>query len=243
VQDPRQRLVFALDVDDLSQATELADRMAGILRWTKVGSRLFCSAGPAVVEMLRGRGFEVFLDLKFHDIPDQVRGGCQEAGRLGASMLTVHTSGGAAMMAAAVEGAATGAAAAGEAAPVVLGVTVLTSLDEPVLRSVGVQASPADQVIRLATLAREAGVGGVVCSPREVARIRQLHTRPFILLTPGIRLAGAALDDQARTATPEVAIAEGADYLVVGRPIRTAADPAAAVETILEQMAHGAERT
>ena len=242
MEEPRDALVFALDVDNLAQATQLADRMEGLLRWTKVGSRLFSSAGPAVVEMLRSRGYRVFLDLKFHDIPDQVRGACQEAGRLGASMLTVHCSGGAAMLSAAVEGAATGAAAAGEEPPRIMGVTVLTSLDGGTLRSVGVYSTPAQQVVTLAAVAHTAGVGGVVCSPREVAELRCRHPRPFVLLTPGIRPAGASLDDQARTATPAAAVAQGADYLVVGRPIRTADDPRAAIETIREQRADGARR-
>ena len=235
----RDALVLALDVDTLQGARELGERLDGLVRWMKVGARLFCSAGPDVVEMLRKQGYRVFLDLKFHDIPDQVRGACQETGRLGASLLTLHCAGGAAMMAAAVEGAAAGASAAGEEVPTVLGVTVLTSLDEPALRQVGVPRPPREQVLLLAELARESGLGGVVCSPHELEMLRPRHPRPFVLLSPGIRPAGSGKDDQARTATPAAAIAAGADLLVVGRPIRTAPDPAVAVETLLRQMAEG----
>jgi len=239
VQRARDALVFALDVNTLEEARELGERFRDLLRWVKVGARLFCSSGPPVVEILRSQGYRVFLDLKFHDIPDQVRGACQEAGRLGASMMTIHCGGGPAMMRAAVEGAAAGAAAAGETPPTVLGVTVLTSLDAATLGQVGVPLQPLQQVEALATLAHDAGLGGVVCSPREVGTIRVRHARPFVLLTPGIRPAGAARDDQARTATPAAAVADGADYLVVGRPIRTATDPAAAVDQILSQMIEG----
>ncbi len=232
----RDALVFALDVDHPDEAREWAARLAGAVRWIKVGARLYCAAGPPVVAMLREAGFRVFVDLKFHDIPDQVEGACREAARLGAGMLTVHTSGGAAMMAAAAEGSAAGAAAIGEPPPVVLGVTVLTSLDAAALRSLGVQRSPAEQVDHLAALAAGAGIGGVVCSAREVGRLRARHPRPFCFLTPGIRPAGAATDDQARVATPAAAVRDGADYLVVGRPIKRAPDPVAAAERILAEM-------
>jgi len=236
----RDALVFALDVDTVDQAREWADRMTGTLRWIKVGARLFCSAGPPVVDLLRGAGFSVFLDLKFHDIPNQVQGACQEAARLGAGMMTIHTSGGEAMMAAAAEGAAAGAAAIGEPTPTVLGVTVLTSLDAPALASLGVQRAPAEQVDHLAGLAARAGIGGIVCSAREVGRIRAAIAPPFKLLTPGIRPAGAAADDQARVATPATAVRDGADYLVVGRPIKRADDPVAAARGILAEMSGGA---
>ena len=235
----RGALVFALDVNTLDEAREQGERFTGLLRWVKVGARLFCSAGPPVVDLLRAQGFQVFLDLKFHDIPDQVRGACQEAGRLGASMMTIHCCGGPAMMQAAVEGANAGAAAAGESPPTVLGVTVLTSIDTATLGLIGVPRQPLAQVEALAALARTSGLGGIVCSPREVGVLRSHHERPFVLLTPGIRPVGSSADDQARTATPAAAVADGADYLVVGRPIRTATDPAAAVEQILSQMVEG----
>ena len=236
MRDARESLIFALDVDTLGGAREWAARLAGTVPWIKVGSRLFASAGPAVVEQLREAGFRVFLDLKFHDIPAQVRGGCREAARLGASLMTVHASGGRAMLEAAAEGAAEGGAAAGGPAAAVIAVTVLTSLDEAALREVGVERSPQDQVTALATLAADTGVGGIVCSPQEVAAMRALFPRPFRLVTPGIRPAGSARDDQARVATPASAIRDGADFLVIGRPIRTAPDPAAAVAAILDEM-------
>lgn len=232
----RDALVFALDVDTPEEARAWADRLRGTIRWVKVGARLFCSAGPPVVALLRDAGYHVFIDLKFHDIPDQVRGACREAARLGAGMMTIHTSGGLAMMVAAAEGAAAGADDAGEPPPIVLGVTVLTSLDAAALATLGIARSPAEQVDELAALAAESGIGGVVCSAREVGRLRARHARPFCFLTPGIRPAGAATDDQARVATPAAAVRDGADYLVVGRPIKRAADPLAAAEGILAEM-------
>ncbi len=238
--DARESLIFALDIDTLDEAREWAARLAGTLRWIKVGARLFTAEGPPVVALLREAGFQVFLDLKVHDIPAQVRGACREGARLGASLMTVHASGGRAMLAAAAEGAAEGALAAGLPPATVMAVTVLTSLDDAALKEIGFAGGPDAQVLRLATLARDAGVGGVVCSPREVGALRANLDRPFRLLTPGIRPAGAALDDQARVATPATAIRDGADFLVVGRPIRTAADPVAAAEGILGEMAAAA---
>lgn len=232
-------LIFALDVDTLAEAKGWAERLEGSVEWIKIGSRLFCAEGPPVVEVLRRHGFKVFLDLKFHDIPDQVKGGCQEISKLGISMMTVHSSGGTAMLSAAVEGATAGAAAAGEAPPTVLAVTVLTSLDGAALQRMGIDRTPAEQVMLLATMAREAGVGGIVCSPKELPQVRPALPRPFVLVTPGIRPAGAARDDQARTATPGWAVSSGADYLVVGRPIKAAEDPRGAAALILEQMASG----
>jgi len=239
VEQRKDGLIFALDVDTLAQAREWAERLEGSLEWIKIGSRLFCAEGPPVVDVLRRHGFKVFLDLKFHDIPNQVMGGCQEIAKLGISMLTVHSTGGPAMLEAAVEGATAGAAVAGEATPTVLAVTVLTSLDEAALRRMGIERSPAEQVMLLAAMAREAGVGGIVCSPKELPQVRPVLPRPFVLVTPGIRPAGAARDDQARTATPGWAVGEGADYLVVGRPIKAAEEPRAAAAAILEQMASG----
>jgi orotidine-5'-phosphate decarboxylase len=240
VSEQRDGLIFALDVETLEDARVWAERLEGSVGWIKIGSRLFCAEGPPVVEVLRRYGFKVFLDLKFHDIPNQVKGGCREISRMGIKMLTVHSSGGPAMLAAAVEGAQAGAAAAGETPPTVLAVTVLTSLDGDALRRMGIERSPAQQVMLLATMAREAGVGGIVCSPKELPEIRPALPRPFVLVCPGIRPAGVSLDDQARTATPGSAMAAGADHLVVGRPIKAAKDPRAAAALILEQMAAGA---
>lgn len=233
----RDSLIFALDVHTKHEALEWASTLAGTVRWLKVGSRLFCSCGPAIVDDLRRSGFRVFLDLKFHDIPAQVRGSCHEAGRLGASMMTIHCSGGPAMMAAAAEGAAEGAVAAGESPALVMGVTVLTSLDADTLHQLGVAREPRQQADLLADLAHESGLGGIVCSPHELGSIRQRHASPFRLLSPGIRPKGASTDDQARVATASMAIGAGADYLVVGRPIRRADDPVAAADALLHEMA------
>lgn len=235
--DARDSLVFALDIDTLDEAREWAERLSGTLHWMKVGARLFAAEGPPVVQLLHDAGYEVFLDLKFHDIPAQVRGACREAARLGASLMTVHASGGRAMLAAAAEGAAEGSRDRGLPAATVMAVTVLTSLDGAALAEVGVERTPDAQVSALAALAHDAGVGGVVCSPREVGALRARLPRPFRLLTPGIRPAGAAKDDQARVATPAMAVRDGADFLVVGRPIRSAPDPVAAARGILEEMA------
>jgi orotidine-5'-phosphate decarboxylase len=170
----RDRIIVALDAPDTASALAVADALVGRARWVKVGMTLFYAEGPGIVAALRERGFDVFVDLKLHDIPHQVRGAARSLGRLGAGMLTVHAAGGADMMEAAVAGAAEGAAEAGVAAPAVLAVTVLTSMDADTLSSVGVADSPATQVAGLAALARTAGVAGVVCSPREAASCRAL---------------------------------------------------------------------
>ena len=235
--DARDSLIFALDIDTLDEAREWAERLSGTLRWMKVGARLFAAEGPPVVRALHDAGYRVFLDLKFHDIPAQVRGACREAARLGASLMTIHASGGRAMIAAAAEGAAEGSADLGLPEATVMAVTVLTSLDGAALAEIGVDRTPDAQVAALATLAHEAGAGGIVCSPREVGALRARLPHPFRLLTPGIRPAGAARDDQARVATPAMAVGDGADFLVVGRPIRTAPDPVAAARGILGEMA------
>jgi len=235
--DARDSLIFALDIDTLDEAREWSERLSGTLRWMKVGARLFAAEGPPVVRLLHDAGYRVFVDLKFHDIPAQVRGACREAARLGASLMTVHASGGRAMLAAAAQGAAEGSSERGLPEATVMAVTVLTSLDQTALAEVGIDRPPDAQVNALATLAHDSGVGGVVCSPREVGALRERLPRPFRLLTPGIRPAGAAKDDQARVATPAMAVGDGADYLVVGRPIRTAPDPVAAARGILDEMA------
>ncbi len=237
LQKARDSLIFALDVHTREEALEWARKLAGSVGWLKVGSRLFCSCGPTIVDELRQSGIRVFLDLKFHDIPAQVRGSCYVAGKMGASMMTIHCSGGPAMMAAAAEGAAEGAAAAGEDPALVMGVTVLTSIDAATLAQLGVNHEPKQQADLLADLARESGLGGIVCSPHELASIRQRHASPFRLLSPGIRPKGASTDDQARVATAAMAIESGADFLVVGRPIRRAEDPVAAAGALVQEMA------
>jgi len=201
----------------------------------KIGLELFTAEGPALIRSFIQHGAPVFLDLKLHDIPNTVRGAARSAARLGARMITVHASGGRAMMQAALEGAQEGAG--GAEAPLVLGVTVLTSLADDDLISIGWNEPAGAAVTRLARLAQAAGLGGVVASPREAAAIRLACGASFVMVTPGIRPARAAVDDQARAATPEAAICAGADFLVVGRPITQAPDPADAADAIVDEIA------
>jgi orotidine-5'-phosphate decarboxylase len=229
----RERLIVALDAPGLDEAAALLDRLDGVVEWFKVGSQLFTAAGPAVVEAVRKRGGRVFLDLKYHDIPAVVGSAVRAAARLTVGLLTVHASGGSAMLRAAAEAAA----AAGRERPRILGVTVLTSLDRRVLqRELQTPVAVEGHVAHLARLARAAGVDGVVASPREAAGLRGQLGRGALVVTPGIRPLGTGADDQARTATPTSAVRAGADYLVVGRPITAAADPAAAAAAILGEI-------
>jgi orotidine-5'-phosphate decarboxylase len=234
--DAAGRVLVALDVESLADAAGLLDRLAGVLTGCKIGAQLFTAAGPAAVEMARKRGFRVFLDLKFHDIPNTVAGAVREATRLGVTMLNVHASGGVAMMRAAAEAAARAAADLGIPRPLCLGVTVLTSLDRRALEvEVGVPGTVEAHVLRLAERAREAGLDGCVASPREITPLRLALGRRFVIVTPGIRPA-ARDDDQVRIATPRAALAAGADYLVIGRPITAAPDPAAAALAIVRDL-------
>ena len=228
-----RRLVVALDTASADQAVAWARALAGRVGLVKVGLELFTAAGPALVEELGALGTPVFLDLKLHDIPNTVERAAANCARLGVRLITVHAGGGRAMLAAAAAGAA--AAAAGTA-PRVLAVTVLTSLDDAALDELGIAGGAAARVTAWAELARAAGCDGVVCSPRELAELRRRLAPPFVLLAPGIRPAGAELGDQRRVATPARAVADGADYLVVGRPITAAADPVAAAESILDEL-------
>jgi orotidine-5'-phosphate decarboxylase len=239
------RLLVALDVETLGDADRLLDRLAGVVSGCKIGSQLFTAAGPAAVEHALERGVRVFLDLKFHDIPNTVAGAVRVATRLGVFMLNVHAGGGTAVMRAAAQAAAAAARELGVPRPLCLGVTVLTSLDRPDLpRDLGIASTVEAHVLHLAERAREAGLDGCVASPREIRPLRALMPRGWVIVTPGVRPAGAGADDQARTATPAAAIAAGADYLVVGRPITAAADPVAAARAILDEMARGgAERS
>ena len=225
---------MALDVPDMAAAMALAARLDPKACRVKVGSELFTAAGPAVVAALHERGFEVFLDLKYHDIPNTVAGACRAAARLGVWMLNVHASGGEAMMRAARE------AVAGVARPpIVIGVTVLTSLADADLAQVGFPGSARDNVVRLARLARASGLEGVVCSAQEVTALRQATGGDFVLVTPGIRLAADAPGDQARVVTPSEAVRLGADYLVIGRSITASPDPAATLESIRTSLGEG----
>lgn len=238
----RDRIIVALDQPDLESALACARSLVGHARWVKVGMTLYYREGPAAVAAMRDLGFDVFLDLKLHDIPHQVEGAARAIGALGAGMLTVHASGGADMMEAAVRGARAGATDAGMPVPAVIAVTVLTSMDAEALASVGVADSPADQVIGLAALARTAGVDGVVCSPMEAAGMRALLGPETLVVTPGVRPAGAESADQSRVATPAAAFAAGASHIVVGRPITGATDPADAFEKIVNDGQENADR-
>lgn len=226
------KILVALDVDTPAAALALADTLRGAVGGYKIGSQLFTSAGPDIVRKLVDRGDRVFLDLKFHDIPNTVAGAVAAATRLGVWMVNVHAAGGAAMLAAARRAADD--TAAGGTRPLVIAVTVLTSLDATVLASVGVASSPLDQVLRLAQLAQAANLDGVVASPQETAAIRHACGPEFVIVTPGVRGGAAAsgADDQQRTATPAGAVAAGSSYLVVGRPITAAVDPRAAAQAI-----------
>jgi orotidine-5'-phosphate decarboxylase len=223
------RLIVALDYPDAKAALDLVDRLEGATRWFKIGLELYVAEGNTLVAELQRRGYSIFLDLKFHDIPNTVASAVRSVARVGAHMLTVHAAGGPAMLSAAAE-------AAGETGPILLAVTVLTSMDDAQLAATGVTGSPAAQVETLAQMAYANGARGLVCSAVEVANLRnRLGSKPLLVI-PGIRPEGAATGDQRRVATPGAAIAAGASYLVVGRPITRAADPGAAARAILAEM-------
>lgn len=226
----RERLIVALDVPDAGRAIELVERLDGLIQWFKVGLELYLSEGSSFIQRLRSKGYSVFLDLKLHDIPNTIAGAVRSASRAGAQMLTLHAGGGPAMLLAAAE-----AAEALPSAPRLLAVTVLTSMDQAQLQAVGVTASPADQVLRLARMGWHAGIRGFVSSAEEITAMRQALPKATLVI-PGIRPAGSAAGDQKRVATPAAAIAVGADYLVIGRPITRASDPAAAAQAIIDEI-------
>jgi orotidine-5'-phosphate decarboxylase len=226
-----KELLVALDVDTVAEARAMADRLRGAVGGFKIGSRLFTGEGPAFVEELASRGDRVFLDLKFHDIPNTVAGAIAAATRLGVWMVNVHASGGSAMMRAARAAADEEAARLSRPAPLVIAVTMLTSLDQEALREIGLR-SITEQVERLARLTEASGLDGVVASPQEIALIRRSCGPRFAVVTPGIRGKADVKGDQSRTLSAADALAAGASYLVVGRPIIAAADPRAAAERI-----------
>lgn len=228
---PRNRLIVALDVPNAERALELTAKLSDSVGVFKIGKQLFVAEGPNLVRKIVDSGNSVFLDLKFHDIPNTVAGAVRSASALGVKMLTVHASGGLKMLRAAVE-----AASESPNPPLILAVTVLTSLADDDLHRVGVTGRVLDQVLRLASLAREAGCGGIVASPHEAAEIRRTLGEGFALVTPGVRPSGSVAGDQSRVLTPAQAIAAGATHLVVGRPVTEAIDPALAARQIVAEI-------
>ncbi len=226
--DPK--IIVALDYPQAAPALALAERLEPGMCRLKVGKELFTAAGPQLVESLQQRGFEVFLDLKFHDIPNTTAQACKAAASLGVWMVNVHALGGRRMMETAREALANLARR-----PKLIAVTVLTSMAQADLQGIGIEATPAQMVTRLAALAQDSGLDGVVCSAQEASLLREQRGRDFLLVTPGIRPADAAADDQSRIMTPRAALLAGSSYLVIGRPITQAADPLAALQAIIKE--------
>jgi orotidine-5'-phosphate decarboxylase len=229
-------IIAALDVPTIEAALKLAEQIRPAVGAFKIGSEVFTTGGPEIVQRIRGSGASVFLDLKFHDIPNTVAKAVAAATRLDVQMLTIHTSGGSEMMRAAQESAQKTAEQCGWKAPLILGVTVLTSMDSRTLAEIGSDANVGTQVERLAGLAVKAGLAGLVCSPLEITSLREILPQEVQLVTPGIRTGAEKADDQKRTLTPKEALDAGANWLVIGRPIYAAKDPRAAAEEILESL-------
>jgi orotidine-5'-phosphate decarboxylase len=225
------KIIVALDFANAKDALSLVNQLDPTLCKLKVGKELFTAVGPQLVEQLVDKGFKVFLDLKFHDIPNTVAKACEAASNLGVWMLNVHASGGSAMMKAALEGVNNS-----KYSPYLIAVTVLTSMSQENLTEMGIHNSIENQVLKLASLAQEAGLHGVVCSAMEAAQLRKVTGNDFLLVTPGIRPATASLDDQNRVMTPSKALSMGASYLVIGRPITQAKDPIQALLAINEEI-------
>lgn len=232
---PRERVIVALDCA-ADEALRLADALEGRASWLKVGMTLYYACGPAIVRALKDRGFNVFLDLKLHDIPFQVEGAAASAAASGADMITMHALGGAAMLAAGQRGVESACAAVGRPAVVTLGITVLTSMDDAALRGIGIERAAAEQVELLAEVAREGGIAGVVASPQEAGLLRRVLGPAAYIVTPGVRPAGADKGDQSRVATPQEAFDAGASHIVIGRPVTCAENPARAFDTIVSEI-------
>ena len=236
LRDPKDKIIFALDVEHFAEAQRWVTVLKNRIGLFKVGKQLFTHSGPKVIDMIHQKNQHVFLDLKFHDIPNTVAKAGEEATKLEVSMFNLHALGGFEMMRKTVEASKTRAKELGIPKPVILAVTILTSMDEDTLKEVGIQGPIIQEVEKLALLAMKAGVDGVVASPHEIGIIRQQCGKNFVIVTPGIRLPSEKKDDQKRTLTPKEAIAAGANYLVIGRPIKEAKDPLAAVEKIVEDI-------
>lgn len=228
--EPKTILIAALDVDCREEAFAIVEKIGPSVEWYKVGKQLFTRCGPELISGLKQRGKKVFLDLKYHDIPNTVAQAVRSAAAIGADMVNVHASGGPSMLKAAAQAAA-------ESNICLIAVTVLTSLDQQELHAIGINDSPAGQVLRLAQLTQQAGLAGVVCSAQEITQIKEACGNGFLTIVPGIRPAGADAGDQKRIMTPSQAAAAGASYIVVGRPILAAADPAQAAEAIRQELA------
>lgn len=232
--EARSKVIFALDVDNFDAAKQWVSLLGGRVGMFKVGKQLFTAYGPDVVRMIKNSGDEIFLDLKYHDIPNTVASASIEAARLGVKLFNVHALGGYEMMARTVERLQK--EYDGKDRPRILAVTILTSSTSATLREVGIEIPVAEMVVRLAKLAQKAGIDGVVASPLEVPLIREACGKDFLVVTPGVRPAFASTDDQKRVMTPAEAVKAGSDYLVIGRPISSAADPSAAVESIVTEI-------
>jgi len=230
------RIIFALDVSDIRSAHTWAERLSSKVGWFKIGLELFTAVGPDVIMVAKDSGLRCFLDLKFHDIPNTVSGAVRSAVRLGADMMTVHISGGTDMMMAAADAAEEESAKLGLKKPAIVGVSVLTSLDQQDLQDMGIQRTLSDQVANMAGMAAKCRLDGMVCSPADLPAVREVVPKDFKVVTPGIRPAWSVKGDQKRVTSPKTAIEDGADLLVIGRPISGSPDPDEAIERIVSEM-------
>lgn len=236
ISHPRDRIIFAMDVEHFSEAQHWVDILKDQIGMFKVGKQLFTHAGPKVIDMIRKKNQRIFLDLKFHDIPTTVAKAGEEATKLNVAMFDLHALGGLEMMQKTVEASRSTSKELRVSRPLILAVTILTSMDEDGLKEVGIRGPILDEVGQLALLAKKAGVDGVVASPKEIGIIRQRCGDDFLIVTPGIRLPSDKKDDQRRTLSPKEAVSAGASYLVIGRPIKEAEDPLEAVRRIVEDI-------
>lgn len=232
---PEERIIVAIDCGR-DEAVSLAEKLRGRAKWVKVGMTLYYACGPSIVAAFKQRGYKVFLDLKLHDIPYQIEGAAKAAALTGADMITMHISGGQAMLEAAQRGVDAAAKERGSNAAVTLGITVLTSMNDDALHQIGIDRTPAEQVALLAGVAKAAGISGVVCSPQEAEALREILGPQAYIVTPGVRPVGADAGDQSRIATPMQAFENGASHIVIGRPVTKAEDPTEAFDAIVASL-------